>query len=128
MFNLVGGKVKKTTPREPVQEGQKKSTGRARKRDAYSNSIHANTPETARKIIEKQEHDRDVKYNKEQKHQKHEIQPIANHNTKKPKNLDYKHESNAHREEIKIVIETTDEWIVVDKRGKKRVESSVQQC
>jgi hypothetical protein len=105
---------------------QKKSTGRARKRDAYSNSIHEHTPEAARKIIEKQEHDRDVKYNKEQKHQNHEIQPTANHNTKKPKNLDYKHQSNVHREEIQIVNDMTDEWIVVDKRGKKRVESNVQ--
>jgi hypothetical protein len=107
------GKTKRQTPFEESKD-EKKKTGRAKKRftqpttDLSAKAAHE---------IERQQYSRDLK---EQREDSKRYRYPKDRNTKKPKNIDYKHETNAHREEVQIVNEQLQEdgWTIV--RGGKK--------
>jgi ribosomal protein S30 len=110
------GKTKRQTPFEESKD-EKKKTGRAKKRFAQPTTDHS---AKAALEIERQQYSRELKEQRaEVRHSRQHRYP-EDRNTKKPKNIDYKHETNAHREEVQIVNEQLQEdgWTII--RGGKK--------
>jgi ribosomal protein S30 len=125
------GKNKNNTPKVPKQEKKKDNNSRAKFREAFANTGSSITEFLSERDITRQENTRNLKEYKENKHRTGGgIYPYlptekikGEKNTKKPKNMEYKHESNAFREEINLTRhDIEDSWIVVSNGKKTREE------
>jgi ribosomal protein S30 len=111
------GRVRRLTPKVEHSE-QKKATGRPKKRVAY-NTVHEETPEAQAKNIEKQENNRLKKIDNTERDMNFHLDVKHPSNTKKPKQLQHKHEFYTQRGEIQNIGESADDGWIIARRKKQ---------